>query len=101
MFEHCGRRTDGRTDGRTMYDGRQLDAYTISSPCEPNGSGELINNNGLASLWLHSKFHGNQPNRGQGHSRVIIYINYDGQESPMLQTKFRENRPAGSGEEDF
>ena len=27
--------------------------------------------------------------------------NYDGQESPMLQTKFRGNRPAGSGEEDF
>ena len=32
---------------------------------------------------------------------VIIYINYNGQESPMLHTKFRENRPAGSGEEDF
>ena len=26
---------------------------------------------------------------------------YDGLESPMLHTKFRENRPAGSGEEDF
>ena len=23
-------------------DGRRLDGYTISSPCEPNGSGELI-----------------------------------------------------------
>ena len=22
-----------------------------------------------------------------------MYINYDGQESPMLHTKFRENRP--------
>ena len=22
-------------------DGRRLDGYTISSPCEPNGSGEL------------------------------------------------------------
>ena len=34
---------DGRTtdDGR-MDDGRRLDGYTISSPCEPNGSGELI-----------------------------------------------------------
>ena len=32
---------------------------------------------------------------------VIIYTNYDGQESPMLHTKFRGNRPAGSGEEDF
>ena len=27
--------------------------------------------------------------------------NYDGLESPMLHTKFRENRPSGSGEEDF
>ena len=26
-------------DGRT--DGRRLDGYTISSPCEPNGSGKL------------------------------------------------------------
>ena len=25
----------------------------------------------------------------------------DGQESPMLHTKFRGNRPAGSGKEDF
>ena len=32
-----GRRTDGR---RT--DGRRLDGFTISSPCEPNGSVELI-----------------------------------------------------------
>ena len=32
---------------------------------------------------------------------VIIYIQYDGQESLMLHPKFRENRPAGSGEEDF
>ena len=32
---------------------------------------------------------------------VIIYINYDGQESLMLHIKFRENRPTGSGEEDF
>ena len=30
---------------------------------------------------------------------VIIYIKYDGQESPMLHTKFRENRLAGSGED--
>ena len=27
--------------------------------------------------------------------------NYDGLESRMLHTTFRENRPAGSGEEDF
>ena len=33
--------------------------------------------------------------------QVIIYIYNDGQEYPMLHTKFRENRPAGSGEEDF
>ena len=30
---------------------------------------------------------------------VIIYIKYDGQESPMLHTKFRENRPTGSGDD--
>ena len=33
-----GRTTDGRrTDGRTTEHG-----YTISSPCEPDGSGELM-----------------------------------------------------------
>ena len=32
---------------------------------------------------------------------VMIYVNYDGQESLMLHTMFRDNRPAGSGEEDF
>ena len=35
----------------------------------------------------------------QGHSRVIIWINYDGLESLMLHTKFRGNRPTGSGED--
>ena len=30
------------SDGRMKTDGRRLDGYTISSPCEPNGSGELI-----------------------------------------------------------
>ena len=29
-------------DGRRTH-GRRLDGYTISSPCEPNGSGELKN----------------------------------------------------------
>ena len=29
-------------DGRTPPDGCRLDGYTISSPREPNGSGELI-----------------------------------------------------------
>ena len=29
-------------DGHRRTDRRQLDGYTISSPCEPNGSGELI-----------------------------------------------------------
>ena len=27
---------------RQRTDGRRLDGYTISSSCEPNGSGELI-----------------------------------------------------------
>ena len=38
---------------------------------------------------------------GQGHSRFFIWTNYDGQESPMLHTKFRGNQPVGSEEEDF
>ena len=29
------------TTTTTTDDGRRLDGYTISSPCEPNGSGEL------------------------------------------------------------
>ena len=37
----------------------------------------------------------------EGHPRVIILSNCDGLESSMLHTDFRENRPAGSGEEDF
>ena len=33
---------DGQTDGRTTDDGRTPDhGQPISSPCEPNGSGEL------------------------------------------------------------
>ena len=32
---------------------------------------------------------------------VIIVSNYDGLRSPMLPTKFRGNRPTGSGEKDF
>ena len=38
---------------------------------------------------------------GQGHSRVIIWANYDGLETLMLHIKFHGNRPASSGEEDF
>ena len=34
-------------------------------------------------------------------SKLFKLFNYDGLESPMLHTKFREDRPAGSGEEDF
>ena len=44
-----GRRTDGRmTDGRRT-DGRTTEhGYTISSPCEPDGSGELKKGHNLA-----------------------------------------------------
>ena len=34
-------------------------------------------------------------------ARLMISSNYDGLESQMLHTKFRENQPAGSREEDF
>ena len=36
------------TDGRTT-DGHRLDGYTISSPCEPNGSGEL-------KIWVEKQY---------------------------------------------
>ena len=36
---------------------------------------------------------------GQGHSRFIIWTNYDGLESQMLHTKLSGNRPAGSWED--
>ena len=49
MFEtvYDGRRTDGRTT-----DGRRLDGYPISSPCEPNGSGELKSNNKYLNIHI-------------------------------------------------
>ena len=52
---------DGRTDGRRTDDGRTTDGrttehgYTISSPCEPDGSGELINRYTLAYLFCYIK----------------------------------------------
>ena len=52
---------------------------------------------------LYIKFQLDWPSsfREEDHPRVIISTNYDGLESQMLHTKFRVNRPAGSGEEDF
>ena len=41
------------------------------------------------------------PEIGQGHPRVIILSNYYGLRSLMLHTKFRGNRPTGSGKGDF
>ena len=36
---------------------------------------------------------------GQGHYRVIIYINFVDLECPMLQAKFQDHRISGSGED--
>ena len=43
IFENGGRRTtDGQTTDGRRTDGRTTEhGYTISSPCEPDGSGEL------------------------------------------------------------
>ena len=47
-------------DRRTDTDGRRLNGYTISSPCEPKGSGELQtvyisygidNTSGIGRMW--------------------------------------------------
>ena len=40
------------TDGRTT-DGRRLDGYSISSPCEPNGSGELTIQRNLINVFIY------------------------------------------------
>ena len=45
-----GRTDDGRTDGRTTEHG-----YTISSPCEPDGSGELKNQRTIGPENAHLK----------------------------------------------
>ena len=40
----------------TTTDGRRLDGYTISSPCEPYGSGELKNEGARVFIKLYSNF---------------------------------------------
>ena len=48
-----GRRTDGRTnDGRTPDHG-----HPISSPCEPDGSGELIKIHKCVKITLFKNYH--------------------------------------------
>ena len=44
---------------------------------------------------------GQRENSIPSHKNSLRGYNYDGLESQMLHTKFRGNRPAGSGEEDF
>ena len=39
--------------------------------------------------------------KGQGHPRVMIYINFVELHCLMLHVKFQNHRPSGSGEEDF
>ena len=46
-----GFREEDLLNGGRTTDGRRLDGYTISSPCEPNGSGELIK----SYIWLTSQ----------------------------------------------
>ena len=38
---------------------------------------------------------------GQGHPRVMVYINFVELHCLMLHAKFQNHRPSGSGEEDF
>ena len=41
------------------------------------------------------------PKIGRGHPGVIIWTNYNWLESPMLNTKFHDNRPTSLGEVDY
>ena len=38
---------------------------------------------------------------GQGHPKVMIYINFVELHSLMFRAKFHNHRPSGSGEEEF
>ena len=55
-------------DGRTTDHG-----HPISSPCEPNGSGELINFVELLSLMLHAKFQNHRPS-GSGEEDFKVFL---------------------------
>ena len=81
-------------NGGQMTDGRRLDGYTISSPCEPNGSGELKmgeiwgrnqnDKNGKFSLFLHKiiccRCVLESPHRGDSNTHpkhMILWRTYD------------------------
>ena len=53
-------------DGRT--DGRRLDGYTISSPCEPYGSGELT----MGEIWGQNR-NNNQRTNGPVNAHLISW----------------------------
>ena len=61
---------DRQTDGQTT-DGRWLNGYTISSPCEPNGSGELI-----------------RPGRPFAHGPSVVFFYLHSRDFPNFQASF-------------
>ena len=90
------------------YDPSPIPSYTPLVLCIYHFSGLRLQSAAIVFKKIHS-FHffpckslcfQNWPCRkiGQGHPRVNICANYDGLESPILHTKFRGNRPAGSGD---
>ena len=84
MFEHCGRRRRTTTTDAGPWVYYKL-TYALRLRWAKNLSYQIL------------------PCRkiGQGHSRVIIWTNYDVLESPKLHTNFHRNLPAGSGKKDF
>ena len=69
-----GRTTDGRrTDGRTTEHG-----YTISSPCEPDGSGELTKMHLLQSQYreyiLDEPIREAGTQKSQGHVQALLKV---------------------------
>ena len=82
--------------------------YTISSPCEPEGSGELKmtekkkkNSAFPNQLPKGPKF--TLPKIGKGQPRVTLYTNFVVLQTLMLHTctKFQDNWQSGSGSEDL
>ena len=50
---------------------------------------------------LGSLLYGDVSMMGHDQHRVIIYINFEELEPPMIHAKFQDHRTSGSGEEDF
>ena len=55
-----------------MVDGRRLDGYTISSPCEPKGSGELKSRFSHDAAYINLSIHTSNMNTCYSFTKFIF-----------------------------